>query len=278
MFLNRHKKLFVSFSCLPKLCLPVTTQMTARRVVYVGSLIKLIRSFLFLPWPVACLWLAWHKQQTIQQQSITKRIVNAIAKNSPQSNSIFEKFPWLVSFHVNCSVSEGTTRTSSADEKINLISCFVSASAGGSNEFFLLCKLMFLLKKFLLPLTISRSMLQITESMKRVRRRSITRINLRQKLWFIEKIKFQINSWRRFILELKPKPGRMELEASENIFPEFDSANSSERNIKNPSAFIEHKRNKVSLPARATKGMFSRLGIDFSAHRVIKTNILCLAN
>lgn len=136
MFLNRHKKLFVSFSCLPKSCSPVTTQMTARRVVYVGSLIKLIRSFLFLPWPVACLWLAWHKQQTIQQQSITKRIVNAIAKNSPQSNSIFEKFPWLVSFHVNCSVSEGTSRTSSADEKINLISCFVAASAGGSNEYF----------------------------------------------------------------------------------------------------------------------------------------------
>lgn len=80
--------------------------------------------------------LAWHKQQTIHQQSITKRIVNAIAKNSPQSNSIFEKFPWLVSFHVNFSVSEGTNRTSNADEKINLISCFVAASAVGTDEYF----------------------------------------------------------------------------------------------------------------------------------------------
>lgn len=57
-----------------------------------------------------------------------------------------------VSFHVNCLVSEGASRTRNADEKINLISCFDAVSVDATQKYFFIMQTDVFIEKVASPL------------------------------------------------------------------------------------------------------------------------------
>lgn len=98
-----------------------------------------------------------------------------------------------------------------------------------------------------------------------------------EKLWFIEKIKSQINSCQRFILELKSKPvgwNRGEVKIfSPNVTPQIapNGTLKIHRRSSNINVIKFHSRREPQ------KECFHAWVLIF-AYRVIKTNILRFAN